>query len=55
VDDEEPGHLINPQIVELSTDEQDGEEGCLSFPGCSSRPSAPGEVRARGFNVHATR
>src|SRR5881275_1948723 len=28
------GHLINPSL-DLSDEEQDGEEGCLSFPGLS--------------------
>jgi len=48
VDDEEPGHLINPQIVELSSDEQDGEEGCLSFPGLFFPTKRDWRVRARG-------
>jgi peptide deformylase len=31
--DDEIGYLLNPQIVELSEDYQDGDEGCLSVPG----------------------
>lgn len=27
------GHILNPRIVELSEETQDGEEGCLSVPG----------------------
>lgn len=31
--DDEIGYVLNPRIVELSEDYQDGEEGCLSVPG----------------------
>ncbi len=32
--DDEVGYILNPELVEVSTDEyQDGEEGCLSVPG----------------------
>ncbi len=32
--DDEIGYVLNPVIVEMSTDEyQDGDEGCLSVPG----------------------
>ena len=31
VDDHEPGHLINPSL-ELSKEEDEDDEGCLSFP-----------------------
>jgi peptide deformylase len=27
------GHVVNPRIVELSAETQDGDEGCLSVPG----------------------
>ncbi|RBY95348.1 peptide deformylase [Blastococcus sp. TF02-8] len=27
------GHVVNPRIVELSEETQDGDEGCLSVPG----------------------
>ena len=27
------GHMVNPRIVELSEETQDGDEGCLSVPG----------------------
>ena len=30
--DDEIGHLVNPDL-DLSSDIQDGEEGCLSLPG----------------------
>ena len=32
--DEEIGYVLNPRLVEVSTEEyQDGDEGCLSVPG----------------------
>jgi peptide deformylase len=31
--DDEIGYVLNPRIVELSTELQDGDEGCLSVPG----------------------
>jgi peptide deformylase len=31
--DDEVGYILNPRIVELSEDEQEGDEGCLSVPG----------------------
>ena len=48
-DMEEPGHLINP-ILELSDDEQDGSEGCLSIPEVSYDCVRAMSAIARGFN-----
>jgi peptide deformylase len=31
--DDEVGYVLNPRIVELSEETQDGDEGCLSVPG----------------------
>lgn len=31
--DDEIGYVLNPRLVALSEDVQDGEEGCLSVPG----------------------
>ncbi|MGV8978783.1 MAG: peptide deformylase [Cellulomonas sp.] len=31
--DDEVGYVLNPKIVEISDDFQDGDEGCLSVPG----------------------
>ena len=31
--DDEIGYVLNPTIVEVSEDYQDGDEGCLSVPG----------------------
>ncbi|HUW78159.1 MAG TPA: peptide deformylase [Candidatus Nanopelagicaceae bacterium] len=48
--DDELGHLINPSL-DLSSDEQEGEEGCLSFPGLSYNTRRALSVVARGFNM----
>lgn len=32
LDDKTPFALFNPKIISMSSDEEDGEEGCLSFP-----------------------
>jgi peptide deformylase len=49
--DDEPGHLINP-ILALGDEEQDGEEGCLSFPGLSFPTKRAWSVVGKGQNMH---
>jgi peptide deformylase len=45
------GHLINPDL-DLSGELQEGEEGCLSFPGIYyDTPRAP-RVVAKGFDMY---
>ena len=48
--DEELGHLINPELA-LSEDVQNGDEGCLSFPGLIYPTERALNVVARGFNM----
>ena len=48
-DMDEPGHLINP-ILELSDEQQDGSEGCLSIPEVSYDCIRSMSAIARGFN-----
>lgn len=48
--DEELGHLINPTL-DLSTDMQDGEEGCLSFPALSYETPRAMRAVAKGWNM----
>jgi len=48
--DDELGHLINPSL-DLSSDEQEGEEGCLSFPGLAYNTKRAMRVVAKGFNM----
>ncbi|MEI7943400.1 MAG: peptide deformylase, partial [Actinomycetes bacterium] len=49
--DEELGHLINPTL-DLSTDLQEGEEGCLSFPELRYETPRAFRAVAKGFNMH---
>ena len=53
VDEDELGHLVNPTL-DLSDEEQDGEEGCLSVPGPGLRVHA-GDARGRQGLRHARR
>ncbi|MCU0262304.1 MAG: peptide deformylase [Candidatus Nanopelagicales bacterium] len=45
------GHLINPSL-DLSDEEQDGEEGCLSLPGLTYDTKRAMRVVATGMNMH---
>jgi len=45
------GHLINPDL-DLSEDLQEGEEGCLSFPGIYYDTPRALRVVAKGFDLH---
>jgi peptide deformylase len=49
--DEFDGHLINPSL-DLSDELQDGEEGCLSFPGLLYDTPRAFRAVAKGFNMH---
>lgn len=49
--DDQVGHLINP-VLDLTEEMQEGDEGCLSFPGMLyETPRAMGAV-AKGFNMY---
>ena len=52
VDDEEHGHLINPELSFPDDEEQDGPEGCLSIPGLSWDCRRHRHVVARGRDMH---
>ena len=45
------GHLVNPSL-DLSEEEQDGEEGCLSFPGLVYDTRRALHVVAKGFDMY---
>ncbi len=45
------GHLVNPSL-DLSDEEQDGPEGCLSLPGLQYDCKRAFGVVAKGFNEH---
>jgi peptide deformylase len=49
--DDELGHLVNPSL-DLSDEEQEGEEGCLSFPGLAYPTKRAFGVVAKGWNMH---
>lgn len=49
--DDALGHLINP-ILDLSSEMQEGEEGCLSFPALSYLTPRAFRAVAKGFNMY---
>ncbi|HSO04479.1 MAG TPA: peptide deformylase, partial [Candidatus Limnocylindrales bacterium] len=49
--DDVVGHLINPSL-DLSEEEQDGEEGCLSLPGLTYDTKRAMRVVAKGMDMH---
>ncbi len=49
--DDVVGHLINPSL-DLSDEEQFGEEGCLSLPGLTYDTTRAMAVVATGMNMH---
>jgi peptide deformylase len=49
--DGELGHLVNPDL-DLSDETQDGDEGCLSFPGVYADTRRALRVVAKGWNMH---
>ncbi len=49
--DDVVGHLVNPQL-QLSTEQQDGPEGCLSLPGLEFDCLRAHDVVATGQNMY---
>ena len=49
--DDALGHLINPTL-DLSSEMQEGEEGCLSFPALSYETPRAFRAVAKGFNMY---
>ena len=47
----EVGHLVNP-VLDLSEEQQDGPEGCLSIPDLTFDCKRALQVVARGFDMH---
>ncbi|MGK5113354.1 MULTISPECIES: peptide deformylase [unclassified Geodermatophilus] len=45
-------HVVNPRIVELSDETQDGDEGCLSIPGIWAPTVRAMHAVVEGFDVH---
>lgn len=50
--DEQFGAWVNPEVVETSQETQDGDEGCLSFPGLFFPTVRPLRVRMRASDVY---
>ena len=46
------GHMVNPKVVELSEEVQDGDEGCLSIPGIWAPTVRAMRAVVEGFDVH---
>jgi peptide deformylase len=51
VDSDEPGHLINPSL-DLSEEQDEDDEGCLSFPSLVYPVRRAYGVVAKGFNMY---
>jgi peptide deformylase len=49
--DEDLGHLINPTL-DLTDEEVEDDEGCLSLPGLSYETTRAWGVVAKGWNMH---
>jgi peptide deformylase len=49
--DDEIGYVLNPRIVELSEEVQDGDEGCLSVPGLWYPTARAWYARVVGMNL----
>ncbi|GAA1275113.1 MULTISPECIES: peptide deformylase [Planotetraspora] len=50
--DEQLGHLINPDLDLSEELDEEGEEGCLSFPGLAFPTPRAIRAVARGFDMH---
>lgn len=48
-DDAEHGAYVNPEVLETSEEIQEGDEGCLSFPGLFYPTVRPLRARLRAF------
>lgn len=49
--DDEIGYVLNPRIVDLSEETQDGDEGCLSVPGLWYPTTRAWYARVVGMDV----
>ena len=47
----ESGAFVNPEVVETSEEIEEGEEGCLSFPGLFFPTERPLRARIKAFSV----
>jgi peptide deformylase len=49
---EQLGHVVNPELVEVSEQQEEGPEGCLSFPSLEFPTKRGVRAVARGFDMH---
>lgn len=49
--DEKIGYVLNPELVELSEEQQTGSEGCLSVPGLSFDTTRAEHATVRGVDL----
>ncbi|MFV2143263.1 MULTISPECIES: peptide deformylase [Isoptericola] len=49
--DDEIGYVLNPRIVDLSEETQDGDEGCLSVPGLYYPTERAWYARVEGIDL----
>ncbi|MEP7054863.1 MAG: peptide deformylase [Actinomycetota bacterium] len=50
--EEDSGHIVNPVLADLSDEQEEDEEGCLSVPGLTYPTKRGISVVAKGFNMH---
>lgn len=50
--DDQLGHVINPSLDLSDDQDEEGEEGCLSFPGLSYPTPRAIRAVAKGFDMH---
>jgi peptide deformylase len=50
--DEEQGHIVNPVLSDLSDEQEEDEEGCLSVPGLTYPTTRRISAVAKGFDMH---
>ena len=49
--DEDLGYVLNPELVELSDEQQEGQEGCLSVPGLGFDTRRAQHATVRGVDL----
>ena len=50
--DDAVGHLVNPVVGQISDEEEEDEEGCLSLPGLSFPTTRRERVVVSGYSMH---
>jgi peptide deformylase len=52
VENSNPLYLVNPEIIESSSELESFNEGCLSFPGARAEVSRPKKVKIKYLDYH---